>query len=196
MIFLINIFLRLFGYELLFRRYKGPSASVGEKRETIRSYAKKYHLRTLIETGTYLGDTVEDLKGDFERIVSIELGKDLYERAVFRFRNDRNVKLIHGDSGIELVKLMKSISQPALFWLDSHYSGDITAQGKMNTPIKQELAAIFAHPNKNHVVLIDDIRDFSGRNGYPTVPELKRIVTESEYYCIEIENGIARIEPR
>ena len=64
---------------------------------------------------------------------------------------------------------------PALFWLDAHYSGPITARGVLDTPIVQELAAIRAHPVAGHVVLIDDMRDFTGADGYPTVDGARRL---------------------
>lgn len=72
------------------------------KQKALRDYSKTYGLRILVETGTYLGDMVEAMKADFDRIYSIELSKDLHEKAAKKFADVKNVELIHGDSGTEL----------------------------------------------------------------------------------------------
>ena len=52
------------------------------KQRTLREYSKRYDLRILVETGTYFGDMVEAMRADFDRIYSIELSKDLYEKTM------------------------------------------------------------------------------------------------------------------
>lgn len=192
----LNIFLNKLGYELIFRRYKGVSPSYEIKRATIISYAKNYQLDTLVETGTYLGDTVKALMPYFRKIISIELDQELYERAQFRFRRAKNVLLVRGDSSDKLPGVMKRIDKPVIFWLDGHYSGDISAKGALKTPIRKELETILSHKIKNHVVLIDDARDFSGRNDYPTVRAIKDIVETNSNYDFSVENDIMRIVPK
>jgi predicted O-methyltransferase YrrM len=88
------------------------------KQQTIRSFAEKYEIKILIETGTYYGDMVKALKGDFNQIYSIELSEELYEKAKQRFDGEENVRIVHGDSGVELGKLVAMIKEPVLFWLD------------------------------------------------------------------------------
>jgi len=75
---------------------------------------------------------------------------------------------------------MANLAEPALFWLDAHYSGSVTARGALDSPIVQELAAVRAHPVSGHVVLIDDMRDFNGTGGYPTVDELVRWIHSND----------------
>lgn len=93
------------------------------KQRVLREYAKKFGLKILVETGTYYGDMVVAMKADFDRIYSIELGQELYDGAIKRFKGVKNIEIIHGDSGSELIKIIEKIHQPALFWLDGHYSG-------------------------------------------------------------------------
>ena len=52
----------------------------------------------------------------------------------------------------------------------------ITAKADIDTPIVEELKAVFQHPIKNHVILIDDARLFVGADDYPTIEGLKEIV--------------------
>jgi hypothetical protein len=89
------------------------------------------------------------------------------------------------------------LQQPALFWLDAHYSGPLTARGPLDSPIAQELAAIAAHPVRGHVILIDDMRDFNGTGGYPEASAL--LASLRDMYpnaAIEIKDDILRWLPR
>ena len=97
----------------------------------------------MIETGTYLGDMVEAQKNIFKKVYSIELGEELYSRAFKRFEGDKNVLILKGDSGAVLNELMLMIEEPAIFWLDGHYSEGITARGEKECPVFEELTAIF-----------------------------------------------------
>jgi hypothetical protein len=165
------------------------------KYEAIRDYARRYGIRTLVETGTYLGDSIQASLTHFSRIYSIELGDELYRRAARRFVAHRHVTILRGDSAVVLPRLAAELTEPALFWLDGHYSGGITARGAEDTPILAELGAILSLPAK-HVVLIDDIRCFTGNDGYPTLPGLQAFAhARRPEYSFAVENDIARLTP-
>jgi hypothetical protein len=146
------------------------------KSEVVKEYAKKFSTAILIETGTYRGDMVEACCRTFRRIYSIELSKELFENARERFLSRESVTLLQGDSAEVLPRLLVQIDEPCLFWLDAHYSGGGTAQGRVLTPIFEELERILNHPLWTHVILIDDACDFVGAEGYPTIAELKDFV--------------------
>ena len=165
------------------------------KQRTIRTLADRFGLKTLVETGTYYGDMVEAMKRRFSRIYSIELSKELGERAAKRFRRDQHVMIIQGDSGTELGKLVRRIDQPALFYLDGHYSGGITAQGAKDTPIYEELSHIFEH-DPRHVIVIDDARCFGRDPDYPSLQELGEFIRSKRPDVeIEVEDDSIRITP-
>jgi len=167
------------------------------KQRVIRDYAKKYGLKFLVETGTYYGDMVEAMKADFDKIYSIELSKNLYEICLKRFEGLKNIELIHGDSGIELKYLMNKINQPTLFWLDGHYSGGVTAKGKKDTPIFEELQCIFDTQNREHVIIIDDVRCFGNIPSYPSIEELIDFIElKSSNIDIVIQDDSIRITPQ
>lgn len=150
------------------------------KQLIIKDAKDKYGCGILIETGTYLGDMVEAQKKHFGKIYSIELGEKLYEDAVKRFEGDENVTILFGDSGKVLKALMPKICEPAIFWLDGHYSAGVTAMGEKQCPIYEELEAIFASKPFNHVLLIDDARLFVGKDDYPTFEELTDFIKEKK----------------
>lgn len=163
------------------------------KQNTILEYQKKYASSVLIETGTFMGDMVEAQKKRFEKIISIELDKVLFENATERFKNDKNITIVQGDSGKVLSELLNRINEPAIFWLDGHYSSGITAKGDKECPIIEELNAIFDSKISNHVILIDDARCFLGIGDYPTIEDLtKYIKSKNEKYQIEVKHDIIR----
>ena len=166
------------------------------KQKIVSDYARRFGINTLIETGTFMGDMIDATKQVFDQIYSIELSESLFEKAKERFKNYRHIKLIQGDSGEILPQLLEAITPPCLFWLDGHYSGGITARGSQDTPVLQELSAIFENSNNNHVVLIDDARCFTGQDGYPTINTIKSLFKRHRSNCVfHVEHDIIQVFP-
>lgn len=163
------------------------------KHQVILNFAQKHNHKIFIETGTYMGETLYMMKNFFNELYSIELSDFFYGRAVRTFKSISNISLIHGDSGKQLKLLLKEINSSALFWLDAHYSGGKTAKGKLETPVITEIESIFSH-NLKHTILIDDARDFIGKNDYPTMKQLRNIIEKTQKYNhFEVKNDIIRI---
>lgn len=174
-----------------------------EKREIIDSYRKQFSVSKFVETGTFLGDTVEYFKSRFEYVYSIELSEELHRNAAERFKADTNVRIIHGDSGAILKTLIGELDSPGMFWLDGHYSSEFyvgetfirTAKSDKVTPIIQELETLLAdkHP---HVILIDDARLFTGESDYPKIEEVIALVKRAALpYDVSVARDIIRIVP-
>jgi hypothetical protein len=125
---------------------------------------------TWVETGTYLGDTTSKLTKIARRVISIEPQPELSAFASTRLKRHKNVEIVNDTSESCLTKVLNGISGPTCFWLDGHYSGDITFQGDEISPILAELSAI-SKLLKSHevVVFVDDFRLFvnSTETGYP-----------------------------
>ena len=165
----------------------------------LRQYAREYGLNVFVETGTYCGDMVKALIGSMKRIYSIELGDELYKRTKTRFQNNKNVVLIHGDSSQELDKIHQKLEEPALFWLDGHFCGELTGKGEKETPIYKELEQILNTPCKEHVIIIDDARLFmsSDRVEYPTIDDIIQFVkSKSNNFDIIVQDDSFRITPK
>ncbi len=167
------------------------------KKKLVRDIARQYGTRVLVETGTNWGNTVASSLGTFDVIYSIELFDELYEKAVRRFARHPKVKLRYGDSAHELPRILDELREPALFWLDAHYSGDGTARADVDTPIMKELQIISRHQVSNHVILIDDARCFNGTNDYPTI-DVCRALSAGFWPCHEftVVDDIIRITPK
>jgi hypothetical protein len=166
------------------------------KQKTIEDYGRKYNCSVLVETGTFRGDMVEAQKFNFDQLFSIELSTTLYNDAVKRFNGDANVSILQGDSGDVLPKLIPKLNEVTLFWLDGHYSSGVTAKGEKNCPIYKEIDAIFEKSELNHILLIDDARDFNGTEDYPTLEELKSYINnKNSTYSFEVEHDLIRCVP-
>ena len=139
------------------------------KAEIVAAHSVNYSV--LIETGTYFGEMVRAQIDNFDLIYSIELSKDLATQAKKQFKDFKNVVIFEGDSPAILRAIVPLLTEPALFWLDAHYSGGVTARGDTPCPLLEELDAILESPLE-HGILIDDARQFGVNEGFPTLGEI------------------------
>jgi hypothetical protein len=167
------------------------------KQKVVLKFARLFNCKIFVETGTYKGEMVASVQNEFERIYSIELDRKLFDRASVKFKDHDHISVYRGDSGKLLVNIIENMQGRALFWLDAHYSGGITAKAELETPIIKELETIFDAPNLGHVILIDDAREFIGKNNYPSFPELRKMVlSRRPQAIIEVEDDIIQILPK
>jgi hypothetical protein len=164
------------------------------KQLIIREYARRHGIRVFVETGTFRGEMLDAVGDLFHRMYSIELSTELYAKAREKFRGRRDIELIQGDSGEELGKILPALREPALFWLDSHYSGGVTAKGASETPIFTEIAHILDAQDLRHVLLIDDARLFGANPDYPSIAELSEfIMSRRKDASITVEDDVIRV---
>ena len=169
-----------------------------EKRKLILDYAKTYTCNVFVETGTYKGDTLEACRSHFKELYSIELSPELFRGSRDRFVGVQNIHIYEGNSGELLPEIVKKINEPALFWLDAHYSGGETAQGPEDSPIVKELDFLLNYSAFNNCILIDDARCFNGKSGYPRINVLRRMIEEKNkkdgtVLQLQVKNDIIRI---
>ena len=175
---------------------KDPYLPPAERRQILREYGQEWSTAYFVETGTANGDTPAALMDDFNELWTIEVGEGQWKAACRRFAGT-NVNCLLGDSGEHLPKVLAEIGEePALFWLDGHYCGADRAE--KDTPIMEELAAIFAS-GVEHVILIDDARLFEGMSHYgehdwPHIDEVKAIAADNGY-TFECRDDIVRLTP-
>ena len=165
------------------------------KQKTVREYGANFNLRTLVETGTYYGEMVAAMKRHFDHIYSIEFVPELAERAQKKFAGEPHIKIICGDSQKAVREVLSLLSEPALFWLDAGYYGWIGKQGDQER-LSSEIQSILSHPLP-HIILLDDARGLTGRDGIPSVDDVKKYV-ESTFpnRSVDVRYDILRITPR
>jgi hypothetical protein len=163
------------------------------KQALVKAFQRRFDLRVFVETGTFAGEMIAAVADRFERVISIELDPGWHAKAVDRFGARPGVTLLQGDSGVRLREVLASVAEPALFWLDAHYAGPLTAKGALDSPVIQELDAIRAHRIAGHIVLIDDMRYFTGADGYPRAAELVEWIRAADPHgSVEIRDDILR----
>jgi hypothetical protein len=173
---------------LIFMGLRNPAIGIkisGEQKvEILLSYKDKMNI--FIETGTNQGDTINAMINSFKEIYSIEFDIEKFNKAVKRFAGIEKLHLYHGDSREKIYEVMAVIKGPSLIWLDAYGSPfDLD-----NSPVREELDAIFKHYIKGHVILIDDARHFTIRD----LREINNIARSYEYNYI-IDKGIIRLIP-
>jgi hypothetical protein len=157
-------------------RVSPPPRSV--KAEVIRRHAGSER-RALVETGTFFGDMLALLREDFEVLHSIELSPRLARRAERRFGSTPRIHIHEGDSAALLEAVLRSVRQPAVLWLDGHYSGPLTARGDRDTPLLEEIEIALRCGTLRDAILVDDARLLGSDPAYPTLDQLRRRITAS-----------------
>ena len=157
------------------------------KQKAISSFAERFGLQVMVETGSNLGHMINAQKDRFREIYSIELDEWLAARARRKFAAYPHIHLYQGDSGVVLPTIVPTLKDRCLFWLDAHW-------GDESAPIKQELECIYRHPVRDHVLLIDDARWFDGRGDYLSIDDLRQhAAREYPGSVVEVEDDIIRI---
>lgn len=168
------------------------------KQRTLKGYAARFGIKVLVETGTYYGEMVEAVKGDFERIYTVEMNPELVAQARARFARYPHIQVLQGKSEQVIPELLKSLSAPSLFWLDAGYFGWAGERTPgFESRLIGEVQAILGHAAGNHVILIDDARTFTGRGGVPSVEQFREAVLRGRTgWEMTVEHDMVRIWPR
>jgi hypothetical protein len=162
----------------------------------LKSTLIKYKNDIFIETGTALGDGVDiALSCGFKQVYSIEIDPPWFKKCQDKFKDNPVVSLYHGDSFVELPKILEQIRGQATFWLDAHYMDISTVCGKHRCPILYEIDTILEHSNRFnlwHTILIDDRRLFTGTGiqYWNSVNEKQILSKFSDKYLIEYDFGV------
>jgi hypothetical protein len=149
----------------------------------------RFGLDTLIETGTYLGDSTAWAAARFSRVVTIDTRPDFQQRAAEGLcAGYGNIEFWSGDTRQLLAAALATLDGPALLWLDAHAAPDLFGE-RDDWPILEELAAVNASPHR-HFILIDDAPCFYAGTPFPACPALAEVV------LVAAEGGYAVIARR
>jgi hypothetical protein len=141
--------------------------AIAKQRHLLRALAARGH-RIFVEAGTYKGETTAFFVPHADQVISVELHDGLFAAAKQRFAKDANVTLIHGDSLVEIPKIVANCSSPPLVFLDGHFSGAGTAEGEEMEPAESTLGRLADVTPAGTTIVIDDLRLFgSGLAGFP-----------------------------
>lgn len=127
---------------------------------------------TFVETGSYIGGTVIAMDPYFAEIYTVEISpkyhnysQEMYSRFVRdakyqQIKNDNRVQFILGDSDDIFQKLLPSLKNDTVFFLDGHWSCEDTGLGKKHVPLLEEITHINRLFKGKAILIIDDFRLF------------------------------------
>ena len=147
--------------------------------DTSELSSRKQEKTIFIETGTGDGHGIQcALDANFKEIYSVELSKELYEKAKERFKEYPNVHLICGSSEIELPKILEKVEKEFILWLDAHWSGGPYIGERMHLYLPKELNAIkkYSHKFENSIIMIDDMNHYI--NDYQFCKSIENLVND------------------
>lgn len=156
--FLLSVFLCSTAYAQVhyFNSLKDAKNDYALSRGFLSSLKQTFGIETFIETGTYAARTTLIAADLFREVHTYEIDATLYKAAQAKLQSLAHVTIVHGDSSVELYKLLPKINSRSLFWLDAHYSGPGTGQNqKQEHILLSELRAIAQYVH-DCVILIDD----------------------------------------
>lgn len=141
--------------------------------------SQKLGLKTFVEGGTFEGATAAAASPHFNKVFTIEKSEAMHTIAARNLAGKKTITLLKGDTRDHLPALLKEHNN-FLFWLDAHWSGNLTYGKGDECPIIEELELIFAS-KRNIAIMIDDARMFLAPPPLPHVatswPNLKKIIS-------------------
>ncbi len=118
---------------------------------------KKYPC--FIETGTSYGTTIFSVEPFFKKLHTIEISEKYYNYTKHRYRGNK-INFILGDSIDIFSKLLPTIDDKTIFFLDGHYSSGDTGRGVKDVPLIEEIIQINNLYKNEGIIIIDDVRLF------------------------------------
>jgi hypothetical protein len=180
--------------------FNGDSFILREFARILREHA----IHTVVETGTFFGQTTAALAASGVEVHTIEIIPELFLRAdhLDRFPN---VWRYFGSSPEVLDRILPSVAPPTLFFLDAHWYN--------YWPLRDELRVIAKHRRSHAVISVHDIEVPGTDFGYDTygeqklcwdyiAPEIEAIYGPGNYtyrynqQCTGARRGIVYIYPR
>lgn len=120
-----------------------------------KDMAKTYGIKTVVETGTYLGDSTLQFAKYVPYVYTVEINQEYYIKAANRVCAEKTLNkklgviyLHHGNSPDFISYVIGRIFEPVCFYLDAHW--------RTYWPLKDELKAIKGKPNS--FIIIHDFK--------------------------------------
>lgn len=131
--------------------------------EKFKELVKEFGVKTVVETGTYKGDSTVEIAEMVDNTVSIEIKREHFEDAKKRFegyqtvfeshtawrgmKGHSEVSLFYGNSPEVMTTIIPTLQEPILFFLDAHWTE--------YWPLKDEIKAI--KPRPDSLIIIHDV---------------------------------------
>lgn len=136
----------------------------GELLEQEIEMIPKMYKKIFVESGTYKGDSAYLASRHFNKVITIDICKELYDESFDRLKKYSNIQCILGDS-VDVLKqddIYQHYKQGGVFFLDGHISGhDSSFSSNHPVPLLNELKILSSKPLGPSVIIVDDVRLWS-----------------------------------
>lgn len=174
---------------------------MGPPEELILHLAADHTVNTFVETGTYQGWTARWASNHFSKVITLEAAKPYFVKARQAFENIPNVSCLYGDSRSRMGDIVKTLQDPAIYWLDSHWCGSESYGEADQCPLLEEIK-ILNSSTVQHLIFIDDARLFTSPpplpnriDQWPTIAEVCSLLNAASYqrYVVIFEDVIVAV---
>jgi hypothetical protein len=155
-------------------------ADRAKRRFLLHLFNERNH-ELFVESGTFLGGTVEYFLPHAKRIVSVEIEPELYEAARRRFESSPSVELLLGDALEVIPRVLAEVSDAPFVYLDGHFTGGVNKDPREvvePAPGILDKLGDLALPSGTSIV-VDDLRLFGRGDGFPPLDELTSVARRS-----------------
>jgi hypothetical protein len=142
-----------------------------KRRHLLELFRERGH-RTFLESGTYRGDTTAYFVPHADRVITVEIDDQYYQKAKARFAAEPKVEVVIGDALAEIPRIVGELGDPPLIWLDGHYSGGATGLGVEVEPALTIIELIGGVAPAGTTIIVDDLRLFGRLADFPGLDDL------------------------
>lgn len=114
--------------------------------QEVKRLCEQWGVKTIIETGTYIGDTTKYLATLAPSVYTIEINKTYYDQCA-HLDKIPNINRILDNSPDAISRILPNAAKPILCFLDAHWG--------YHNPLLDELAAFANHKVKPIIVIHD-----------------------------------------
>lgn len=162
----------------------GNNQYTGIHRGLVKQLSEEYRLKFLVETGTFSGESALWAESMGFVVHTVELSHNRRESLTDLFKDKPNIHFYSGNSAVVLEQILEKLEEPALIFLDAHYSPDSSS----GQPIMDEIRMI-KHCHVKHIIMIDDARLF-GNGNWPIIQTVLEALRETGRFCYVFEDVI------
>jgi hypothetical protein len=146
-------------------------------KEAVQELVEQNGIKTIVETGTFKGDTTVGFAKMVDSVYTIEINPKYRDEAMVQLKEHDNIVSLLGNAPEVLDEIIPEVEHPSIFFLDAHWGAN---------PLLGELATIAKHKIRPVIIIHDFKVPDHPELGFDTYPE-QGIVYDWDYVKDAVE---------